>query len=154
MRLLAPTRDEAIKLAEIEDRAFGEREAPWSVDDFVAFGQTGSMVIADDAIEAALIIVRKTLDEAEILNLGVVPEQRRKGLGAELLHAAEYVVANTGAHRIYLEVAIDNMPARALYAAAGYSEVGRRPNYYLRNDGSRVDALVLSKPLEADDQNH
>ncbi|HEY0838393.1 MAG TPA: alanine acetyltransferase, partial [Azospirillum sp.] len=38
----------------------------------------------------------------------------------------------------------DNAAARALYAAAGFATVGRRPGYYKRPDG-RVAALVLRR---------
>jgi [ribosomal protein S18]-alanine N-acetyltransferase len=45
-----------------------------------------------------------------------------------------------------LEVAAGNAPARALYAAAGFAEVGKRRRYY--PDGS--DALVLAAALVPD----
>jgi ribosomal-protein-alanine N-acetyltransferase len=60
-----------------------------------------------------------------------------------LLHAAEARAAADGARTMFLEVAPENFAARALYASAGYTEVGRRPRYY--PDGS--DALVLARPL-------
>jgi ribosomal-protein-alanine N-acetyltransferase len=44
---------------------------------------------------------------------------------------------------MFLEVAPGNAAARALYASAGYAEVGRRPRYY--PDGS--DALLLARAL-------
>jgi ribosomal-protein-alanine N-acetyltransferase len=50
-----------------------------------------------------------------------------------------------GAAAMFLEVSDRNLPARALYAAAGFAEVGRRRRYYA--DGS--DALVLRRGLAA-----
>jgi ribosomal-protein-alanine N-acetyltransferase len=44
---------------------------------------------------------------------------------------------------MFLEVAEANAAARALYAAAGFAEVGRRRRYYA--DGG--DALVLRRGL-------
>ena len=38
---------------------------------------------------------------------------------------------------------VPNAAARALYARAGFAEVGRRRGYYQRPDGRREDALVL-----------
>jgi ribosomal-protein-alanine N-acetyltransferase len=44
-----------------------------------------------------------------------------------------------------LEVSANNEAARALYARAGFVEVGRRPRYY----ASGADALVLRLDLSA-----
>ena len=41
-----------------------------------------------------------------------------------------------------LEVRASNAPAKALYEALGFAQVGRRPNYY-RNP--KEDALILRK---------
>ena len=53
-----------------------------------------------------------------------------------------------GARRLFLEVAQDNAAALALYTAAGFIQVGRRPGYYSRPDGSAA-ALVLAFDLSA-----
>jgi ribosomal-protein-alanine N-acetyltransferase len=90
-----------------------------------------------------LVLARVAADQAEILTLGVVPSARRRGLGAALLRAAETRAGDAGARSMFLEVSADNLAARALYAAAGYTAAGRRARYYA--DGS--DALVLSRPL-------
>jgi ribosomal-protein-alanine N-acetyltransferase len=45
-------------------------------------------------------------------------------------------------HHVYLEVRETNAPARALYAAQGFREVGRRAQYYRR---PVEDAIVLRR---------
>lgn len=80
--------------------------------------------------------------ECEILSLGVVAEQRRLGTGSALLAAIRNEAKRRGAHRLFLEVAVDNTAARALYATNGFVQIGRRTNYYRRMSGL-VDALVL-----------
>jgi [ribosomal protein S18]-alanine N-acetyltransferase len=80
--------------------------------------------------------------EAEILSLGVVPGNRRAGAGTALLVSICLEAQRLGVERVVLEVAVDNKAARALYAAHGFSEVGRRRNYYYRA-GCLVDALIL-----------
>ena len=82
---------------------------------------------------------RVQASEAEILTLAVLPGARRHGAGRALLYALLAEAMARGAVEIFLEVAEGNGPARALYAAAGAQEVGRRPRYYA--DGA--DALVL-----------
>jgi [ribosomal protein S18]-alanine N-acetyltransferase len=81
--------------------------------------------------------------ECEILALGVVPELRRAGIGSALLASIREEARRRGARQVFLEVAADNIAARALYAAQGFNQIGRRLNYYRRPAGP-VDALVLS----------
>ena len=40
-----------------------------------------------------------------------------------------------------------NTPARALYAAHGYAEAGRRPGYYARKDAPSEAAIILRRAL-------
>jgi ribosomal-protein-alanine N-acetyltransferase len=47
-----------------------------------------------------------------------------------------------GARRGFLEVAEDNDAALALYTAAGFAAIGRRPAYYRGRSGARA-ALTL-----------
>ena len=54
-----------------------------------------------------------------------------------------------GAVRLFLEVAEDNVAARALYERAGFGQIGRRKAYYAAPDGGRTDALVLALDLAA-----
>ncbi|PWS38619.1 ribosomal-protein-alanine acetyltransferase [Falsiroseomonas bella] len=89
------------------------------------------------------VLARVAAGEAEILTLAVAPAARRQGLGGALLAAAMAQAALRGARDLFLEVSDRNISARALYTAAGFAEVGRRPRYYA--DGS--DALVLRRGL-------
>jgi len=73
----------------------------------------------------------------------------RKGLARAVLAQAETAVQTLGAAVIFLEVAEDNDAARALYAQAGYAQIGRRPGYYLPKDAAPVAALVLRKAVVA-----
>ncbi len=86
-----------------------------------------------------MILARTVIDEAEILTLAVHPDARRQGLGRALLNAAIRTAAEQGSTGLYLEVDARNTAARALYAASGFVEVGRRAAYY----GPGGDALVL-----------
>ena len=85
-------------------------------------------------------------EEAEILSLGVLPGHRRAGAGRALLASIRLEAQRRGIEGIVLEVAVDNTAARALYAACGFTEVGRRRNYYHRA-GCFVDALILRVSL-------
>lgn len=143
---VTPTGDVADRLSRIDRAAFGPRPGAWTPDDFRTC--TG-LILADDAVCQGLIVVTCAADQAEVVTLGVVPSARRAGLAAALLLAAEQAAAQAGATDMFLEVAIDNTAACALYASAGYVQTGLRRAYYRRPDTSRVDAAILSKPLAA-----
>lgn len=69
-------------------------------------------------------------DEVHLLNLAVHPEQRRRGLGRQLLALLLRTAEQGGARLVTLEVRHDNLPAIALYEAHGFRQVGLRRNYY------------------------
>ena len=77
--------------------------------------------------------------EVHVLSIAVRPEARRRGLGQRLLGA---LTADCGGGLALLELREGNAAARALYAAAGFEVVGRRPRYY--PDGE--DAILMTRP--------
>ncbi len=93
------------------------------------------------------------LDEGEIVNIAVVPEFRRRGLGREMIERLFGFCRENGIGTIYLEVREGNTAARALYSSAGFGECGKRKKYYsnptedavlMMNDGfSSGDSSVL-----------
>lgn len=151
VRVVVPETDVAEKLCAIERAAFAGREAFWTVADYIALGSPPqAAILTDDAVTQGLLVLRFAVDEGEILNLGVVPQARRKGFGRELMKAGEALAGSLGIARMFLEVATDNLPARRLYESLGYGQVGERPGYYARPDGTRINAIILSRPLRRD----
>ncbi|MFI6460489.1 GNAT family N-acetyltransferase [Streptomyces sp. NPDC050528] len=69
-------------------------------------------------------------DHASLLALGVFPEFQGKGLGRALLIDALRRSKATGARRMNLVVRPDNAPARHLYEACGFRDVGFVKDYY------------------------
>ncbi|WP_445809564.1 GNAT family N-acetyltransferase [Yoonia sp.] len=133
-------------LARIHAQAFSSTRA-WSAAEFRDLLDQPGMVLTGD--DRAFALLRVTLDEAEVLTVATAPEHRRKGLARAVLAQAETAVQTLGAAVIFLEVAEDNDAARALYAQAGYAQIGRRPGYYLPKDAAPVAALVLRKAVVA-----
>jgi len=141
--MIAPVfEDYADVLAQMHAAAFKD---PW---DAAAFK---SLVTAQGAFALAadggFILVRVTVDEAEILTLAVKPEARRQGLGRRLVEAGADRARGRGAAKLFLEVAADNDAATGLYRGLGFKSLGRRRGYYKRLEGPAVDALVLCKAL-------
>jgi [ribosomal protein S18]-alanine N-acetyltransferase len=88
-------------------------------------------------------------DACELRRIAVLPSARSRGLGRDLLAAVIAHACQAGAVRVELEVAADNLGALALYRAAGFVEVGRRPNYYVEPP---ADAVLLTLALPTPDE--
>jgi ribosomal-protein-alanine N-acetyltransferase len=96
-------------------------------------------------------LCRVMRDEGELLSIGVGPAYRRREIGAALLRESMDRCRKAGAVAMFLEVATDNDAAQILYRRFGFLEVGRREGYYLRADGSRVNAYTMRCDLSAAD---
>ena len=132
------------QLAALHASAF---PTPWDAEAFADL--LGQASVFAETGDDGFILIRVVADEAEILTLAVRPEARRRGVGGRLVDTAAARAAGLGAGRLFLEVAEDNRPARALYAAAGFVEAGRRRGYYPTAAGGRTDALILALNLTA-----
>jgi ribosomal-protein-alanine acetyltransferase len=121
--------------------------AQWGVDDPCAASQ-GNLcwrVAEEDGAVCGLVVFRITADEAEILNLAVDLSRRRRGTGSQLVEDAVEICKAAGVARIFLEVRNSNEGARSFYAQMGFSEAGRRRQYYRE---PVEDALVLVRKVE------
>jgi ribosomal-protein-alanine N-acetyltransferase len=86
------------------------------------------------------VIARCGIDDWEIENIVVAQERRRHGVGGALVQEMLQKALQAGATAVSLEVRESNRPARVLYEKLGFSEAGRRRDYY-RNPSE--DALLL-----------
>jgi ribosomal-protein-alanine N-acetyltransferase len=91
-------------------------------------------------------ILMVVIDEAHLLNLSIARRCWRGGHGRALLEAVAGTMRGHGASSMFLEVRPTNVAGRALYAGAGFRQIGVRRGYYPAK-GGREDALVLSRPL-------
>jgi [ribosomal protein S18]-alanine N-acetyltransferase len=92
-------------------------------------------------------VVMIAAGEGHLLNLSVAADWQRRGIGRELLAFVTKLARDYGAARLLLEVRPTNHAALALYAAAGFSRVALRRNYYPAGD-AREDAVVLQLELQ------
>ncbi len=99
-------------------------------------------VEADELLGA--IVGQCVVDEAEIHEVAVAHEARRKGCGTKLVEAFTTSVHQRGAHQCSLEVRAGNLPAIALYKSMGFQNCATRRAYYA--DGE--DAIVMIRSLE------
>ncbi len=135
---------DAQAMAEIHSQSF---ERSWSALD-MAIHIKRDICLGTQIPLAAFIIIRASQYDAEILTLATALSARRNGYGQALITAALKILKNRNIPTLFLEVAEDNMAARALYSTCGFSPIGRRPAYYRRDNG-RMAAITFSKALDA-----
>lgn len=141
---LLPDPAQALRLAEIHAQAF-DADARWSAKDFCEISELQHRtVLADADLARSVLVLQLAADEAEILTLAVVPAARGQGLATKLMSCGIGIARKRGVQRLFLEVAMDNAAALALYQRLGFGEAGRRKSYYRRGAGKRVDAVVMS----------
>ena len=128
------------------DKAYFSR--PWSQDSWESelYNTTVSLVVAEteEGYVLGYGVLGVILDEGCLEKLAVREECRRQGvaqaiLGSYLRYGEENLAFIT------LEVREDNAPAIALYAKNGFTEVGRRKNYYSE---VHKDAVLMTKDFQ------
>ena len=126
--ILRPARQtDGDELLAIEQQSFSDRS--WKRNDFFKF----ETIVAETQGKIAGFLVSRqsfagdadSFPEREILNLAVSPSFRRLGIGSALLTEELRAQAD-----VVLEVRASNLGAQALYRRFGFTEVGRRRDYY------------------------
>lgn len=131
-------------VAELEKLCFS---APWSERSVAAeLKNEWSLWLVEerDGIVVGYVGSQSCPPEADIMNVAVSPDYRRRGIGESLMTALGEALVQKGIESLTLEVRASNEGAIALYDRLGYEEVGRRPNYYT---DPREDALIMRKEL-------
>ncbi|MCC7328497.1 MAG: ribosomal protein S18-alanine N-acetyltransferase [Burkholderiales bacterium] len=124
--------------------------APWTAGNFrdaLAAGYSAQVAEREGRIVAFGVLMLGA-GEAQLLNLSVVPDARREGLGGALLRRFLSDTLRLGALQVFLEVRVGNTAAIALYEREGFQGVARRAGYYPPGpDGVREDALVMRRDV-------
>lgn len=101
----------------------------------------------DGGDAAGFVLARQALDEEELLLIAVRPEERGRGLGANLLGQYLRRACGRGTRRVFLEMRANN-PAISLYRRAQFSPIGTRPRYYRTSEGQSIDAITFACTLQ------
>lgn len=130
------------QIAQLEKRCFSD---PWSEKSMASELENPLsvwLVAVDGGQLIGYVGSQTVLGETDMMNLAVAPEARRQGTGRALVLALVDALTEKGSHSLMLEVRVSNTPAQKLYESLGFSQVGRRPKYYVN---PREDALILRK---------
>ena len=147
VRLL--TQEDAAAMHVLHATSFPPAEAwsAWAFQDTFALSTTIGAAAERDGQLAGMVVAQKVAPEADILTMCVHPDFRRHGLATGVLNGLCGLLGPYGIGRLCLDVAADNDGAIAFYNRMGFLEDGKRPNYYQRPEGKRVDAILMSRPI-------
>ena len=139
------TLDDLPQVLAIENRSFS---TPWTEESFrheiTSNPVAVNRVLREGGTVVAYASAYLIAGELQLNDIAVLPEARRQGLARRLLADLLERAERSGASHATLEVRPSNVAARALYAAFGFIEAGRRAGYYAE---SGEDALLLERPL-------
>lgn len=103
------------------------------------------IVAVDEGVVVGYVGSQSVLGEADMMNLAVDNNHRRCHIGQDLVMKLVDKLRANGVHCLTLEVRASNIAAIQLYMKLGFSQIGRRPNYYAN---PKEDALILRKEWE------
>jgi ribosomal-protein-alanine N-acetyltransferase len=149
MKLVRATAAECAAMAQAHAQAFAAKA--WREDEFADLleGEGIFGFLAADETPLGVILCRVAAGEAEVLTVGVTPAARRRGVALALMIAGLDRARDAGAAQAFLEVAIDNDGAIALYELMGFAPTGLRKSYYDRGPEGFTDALVMRLDLNS-----
>lgn len=102
------------------------------------------MVAEDGGIAVGTASACFAADCAQLINLAVRREYRRRGAAIGLLSAVCLALRERGCEEISLEVASLNAAAIGLYEKAGFKKAGLRRRFYKEPED---DAVIMTKSL-------
>jgi [ribosomal protein S18]-alanine N-acetyltransferase len=120
---------------------------PWSEATFRGLlrRRDAELIVAEShGIVIAYAIFWCVIDQSELGNVAVTAKWRGRGIGERLVAEVLRRAGQRGVREVYLEVRPSNEVARRLYERFGFSQVGRRRNYYQE---PVEDALVMRRAL-------
>jgi ribosomal-protein-alanine N-acetyltransferase len=148
-RLRRMTRRDLPEVLGIERRAFSN---PWPPSTFEGEiqnqGLSFPIVVVDEGTGriAGYVIYWIIRDEAQINNVAVHPDYRRRRVGETMLREILAALRTESVEFISLEVRAENAAARALYEKLGFKQIGIRKEYYTN---PVEDAIVMGLTLGA-----
>ena len=133
--------DDQPALVALDELCFGPEAwstVGWS-DEFERLSEDRVVLVADEGAVAGFVVLLLppvAEDVVEVLRIAVAPDERRTGIGRQLMTKA---LDRCAGRTVLLEVAAGNESARGLYASLGFEEISRRRGYY----GDGEDAVIM-----------
>lgn len=133
-------------LLELENRCFTtDRLSRRSMRHFLV-SPSATLIVAEEGGKLSgyvLVLFPPRTSTARLYSIAVAPHMSGRGIGPQILAAAERAAARRGRRVMRLEVHDHNTRAIARYEKSGYRQFGRYRDYY----DDHGDALRFEKPL-------
>ena len=136
------TADDVKFAAEIEKLCFVHPWSEQSVKDEMEKENSVFLMAFEGENPIGYVGLSVVFDEGYMGNLAVIEAYRRNGVGRALMQELLNECVKLELAFATLEVRASNTPAVNLYESLGFTEVGRRKNYYKEPS---EDALLLTK---------
>ncbi len=134
------TESQIAEIAEIERQCFA---TPWTDEQIRSSDDSTVFFLAKVENKAVGYGGMYTvLDEGYVTNIGVLPDYRRKGIGAKIVNSLIDYSKEKSLDFLSLEVRVSNSAAISLYKNFGFEEVGVRKNFY---SNPKEDALIMTR---------
>lgn len=112
---------------------------------YILYGQTPDEPISTARTEG-FVLSRHAADEVELLLIAVKRQHRGKGIGRAIMQRFLDEARRCGARKVFLEMR-DGNPARHLYQACGFAQIGVRKGYYRGAVGGPIDAITFGREI-------
>ena len=145
--IIEPMKHENVDdVAAIEAACFS---TPWSKNAFAdaVDSQNYEYIVALDGSNGNVVGyagMQVVLDEAEITNIAVDEQYRKRGIAGKLLESLEILCDRRDVKYLHLEVRESNTAARSLYTKCGFEIDGMRKNFYQK---PTENAVLMTKVL-------
>ena len=123
---------------------------PWTYQTFASTIDDGyeCWVMCDTSnVIVGYFVVMQVVDEAHLLTIAVHRDLQGQGIGLKLVNWVIELARAMKMQSLLLEVRPSNLRALDIYLRYGFSQIGRRKNYYSAPNGTREDALVMRLKL-------
>lgn len=100
-------------------------------------------ICEDDNKTVGYVMSTYSFDEADLLNVAVIADYRRRGIADALINELLTSLTEKGVKKIFLEVRRGNFNAVNLYKKNNFVKISERKNYY-----GDEDALIFLKTVD------
>ncbi len=126
-------------------------DPPWNEDNFsreLNWTHSLSRIAIWEGVPIGFGITWKVCEEAQILEIAVLPDYRRKKVATHIVRELAMTAEKLGCKKMVLELRCDNRVALKFYENLGFNVVGKRKNFYApKGSNQNIDALLMACAL-------
>ncbi|MBQ3598692.1 MAG: GNAT family N-acetyltransferase [Clostridia bacterium] len=137
IKILPLTKDKIPAAAVLEKECLDTAWSENAISEFLSSDTAVYLYCETEGVLSGILSATLLFGEAEIENIAVSPDFRRRGIGKDLVNALK-----EKCEKIFLLVKEDNYGAIAFYASMGFVKTGVRRRYYHGKDAYVMELKV------------